>query len=131
MQRLTRQRQIILDLLRAAKTHPTADWIYDQAKKKISSLSIATVYRNLKILARKGQINELPFGDTFDRYDADTSSHPHFVCTACGEVIDMHCRAPWSPPAEAAQKGLEIERELRVFYGKCLNCRSKGEKNET
>ena len=48
--RETRQRKAILNILREADSHPTADWIYDEVRKIIPDISKGTVYRNLKIL---------------------------------------------------------------------------------
>tara|TARA_B100001287_G_scaffold176969_1_gene149216 strand:- start:428 stop:595 length:168 start_codon:yes stop_codon:yes gene_type:complete len=48
--RYSYQREVVKEIICSTKSHPTADWIYSQAKKKISNISLGTVYRNLKTL---------------------------------------------------------------------------------
>lgn len=60
--RTSRQRQRILEILKRAKSHPTADWVYKKLKKEIPELSLGTVYRNLNVLIEQGHIEKIPFG---------------------------------------------------------------------
>ena len=53
--RMTKQRKLILEVLRNTNTHPTADWIYEQVKKEIPNISLGTVYRNLRLLSEMGK----------------------------------------------------------------------------
>ena len=73
--RKSKQRQKILGLLKATKSHPTASWIYEKLKHEFPSLSLGNVYRNLSILVEQGCIQELKFGSTFDRYDGNVNPH--------------------------------------------------------
>ena len=58
-QRYSKQREAVYNLLSATDTHPTADWIYAEAKKVIPDISIATVYRNLRELVRNGMAKSI------------------------------------------------------------------------
>ncbi len=87
--RKSRQRERILEVLKETDSHPTADWVYKRLKEEIPGLSLGTVYRNLSVLMEQGQIKKLPFGSTFDRYDAKTDPHYHFVCEKCSKVEDI------------------------------------------
>ena len=69
--RMTEQRKLILNILRSTKSHPTADWIYQEARKEIPNISLGTVYRNLKILVQAGEILEMDFGSGYSRYDSN------------------------------------------------------------
>ncbi|WP_456400448.1 Fur family transcriptional regulator [Persephonella sp.] len=86
--RNTYQRKIILDILRDTDIHPTADWIYEQARKKIPNISLGTVYRNLKILKENGQIIEINDGKQ-SRFDGRIDEHYHFKCVSCDRIIDV------------------------------------------
>ena len=87
--RNTKQRTRILEILRMTDSHPTASWVYDQLKPEFPSLSLGTVYRNLAILEEQGLLKKLHSGSTFDRYDAITQPHAHFVCKECGQLFDI------------------------------------------
>ncbi|HHT62823.1 MAG TPA: transcriptional repressor, partial [Clostridia bacterium] len=62
---MTKQRKTILEILRNTTCHPTADWIYEQARKVIPEISLGTIYRNLQILTQEEEIQELKYGSTF------------------------------------------------------------------
>jgi len=121
--RFSRQREEILKTLKATKSHPTADWIYLQAKKKIPKLSLGTVYRNLNNLHLKGAIRKLQLGTPFDRFDADTSPHQHFICKKCGKIYDLFMDLETDLKALAErEKKFRIEKVEVEFHGICLNC---------
>ena len=86
--RYSKQRETILNVIRSTDAHPTADWIYQETRKQIPSISLGTVYRNLHQLTEAGQILKLK-DDTQDRYDGNTRHHDHFRCTVCGKWLDV------------------------------------------
>lgn len=87
--RYSYQREEIYNYLCSTKLHPTAEEIYLSLKNKIHNLSLATVYRNLKVLEEIGKVKRVNCGLTSERYDADCSEHIHFVCKRCGSVEDL------------------------------------------
>ena len=121
--RMTKQRRVILETLRRTKSHPTADWIYKEAKKELPDLSLGTVYRNLNKLKEEGEILELSFGSTFSRYDGNPENHYHFLCLQCDRMYDVDL-----PLQDNLEKLVEKELGCRVtshrmeFYGKCGEC---------
>ncbi|MBE3555249.1 MAG: transcriptional repressor, partial [Thermicanus sp.] len=70
--RMTPQRYAILAYLLETKRHPTADEIYKALESRFPSMSVATVYNNLKLFKEAGLVRELTFGDHSSRFDADT-----------------------------------------------------------
>ena len=91
--RLTRQRKLILDVIRQANNHPGADEIYALVRKALPNISLGTIYRNLEVLSESGEIQKLELGGTVKRYDWDPNKHYHIRCTRCGRVDD----APIAP----------------------------------
>jgi len=87
--RVTRQRALIYSIVASTETHPTADWIYAQARERMPRLSLGTVYRNLQRLAAEGRIRAIDAWGKTTRWDADLSAHYHFLCTACGAIRDV------------------------------------------
>ena len=122
----SRQREKIFLVLRRTKSHPTAEWIYDQVREHIPRISLGTVYRNLHILKEQGKIRELDFGEGLRRYDAMVEHHYHFICEQCGVVKDLDL-----PPQEDLHDrakpavGGHIRAHRLDFYGVCEECLSK------
>jgi Fur family transcriptional regulator, peroxide stress response regulator len=91
--RRSRQRDIILRIVRETDSHPTAEWVYERARRKIPNLSLGTVYRNLNLLVEENAIQRVMTGDGLVRYDSRLGDHAHFICTETGEVTDMDAPA--------------------------------------
>ncbi|HPO15736.1 MAG TPA: transcriptional repressor [Candidatus Hydrogenedentes bacterium] len=89
MQRMTRQRRIILETLQGLKTHPTADEVYALVRQKLPHVSLGTVYRNLDLLHRNGLALRLNHSGAQTRFDGDTSQHCHIRCVECGCIGDV------------------------------------------
>jgi len=126
IQRMTRQKKIILDVLKAVNTHPTAEWIYQEAKQQIPGLSLGTVYRNLNLLRDNGEIMELNYGSSQSHFDGNAANHYHFQCRNCGEVFDLEL--PLIKNIETKASGVDghkIEGHRLEFYGLCKTCLSR------
>lgn len=85
----SRKRQAMLDLLLNTREHPTAEMLYNLLKPDYPELSLGTVYRNLSVLAEDGMVISVGTVGGQERYDANTTPHPHFVCRKCLRVIDL------------------------------------------
>ncbi len=121
--RMTRQRKVILEELRAAHDHPTADEIYQRVRRKLPRISLGTVYRNLQTLASDGQVRTLSDGDR-TRYDGALHEHCHVRCALCGRVADV--------PAQTLATGPGASGDFRIlgykveFVGICRQCERQG-----
>lgn len=121
--RMTPSRRAILEQVRRAATHPTADEVYREVRKTLPRVSLGTVYRNLEILARHGLIRVVDDAGGRRRYDRTLEGHCHVQCRSCGRVEDLHID-PASRLEELweSEGGFEIE-ECRVsFVGVCPEC---------
>ena len=123
--RYSRQRQAIYETLKGTKSHPDAEWVYEQVRREIPDISLGTVYRNLNQLCEHGLIKRVGTVNGQERYDGDVSPHAHFVCHCCGSVLDL----PPSPPTQgyveecSKQFGFEATSyEVHVF-GLCQACK--------
>jgi Fur family transcriptional regulator, peroxide stress response regulator len=123
--RKSQQRERILQILKETDSHPTADWVYARLKEEIPGLSLGTVYRNLKVLIEQGHIQKLPFGSTFDRFDAELKPHYHLVCEKCGMVSDFEMPQN-SHLNELAQQisRFKVNRHRIDFFGICEKCQN-------
>lgn len=90
----SKQRNLILEIVKSTHTHPSAEWVYEQARMVMPSIGIATVYRNLNVLAEMGEIRRISGLDNADRFDGNTGSHYHLKCRRCGRLLDLEERRP-------------------------------------
>jgi Fur family peroxide stress response transcriptional regulator len=123
MEKKSKQRQAILEVLQGTKSHPTADWIYDEVRKVIPNISLGTVYRNLKLLSERGEIMEVNMDGSTSRYDACTDEHCHFRCGQCGRVFDV--KEPLTEKLDRKVEqltGFVVTRHQFEFHGLCTNC---------
>ena len=101
---MTKQRALILKIIRNSKEHLTADSIYELAKQEMPGIALATVYNSLIWLSEQGEIKRVVFTDHKDHYDKTQSPHIHLLCQSCGKIIDH--------PSE----GLKEEMERRIGF---------------
>ena len=88
--RHTRQRGVILDILRSDYVHLTAEEVYQRARKALPSISLGTVYRNLNFLCGQGLAREVRSGEAgCARFEAARDPHAHFHCRGCQDVRDI------------------------------------------
>ncbi len=120
----SRQRDLLLDILKNTKCHPDADWIYAKAREKIPNISLGTVYRNLSKLSSDGTILKLDVGTGSDHFDGDTSPHSHLICTGCGKIIDIFSDYTPMLKGDAQEKsGASVSECSVLFKGNCSDCR--------
>jgi Fur family ferric uptake transcriptional regulator len=122
--RQTKQREVILDVLRKTDRHPTAGEIHEMVRRRIPRVSLGTIYRNLEILASCGMIRKIDTGFSQRRFDWDKEQHYHIRCLSCGLLED----APLEPLStlEGALEGsttFEITGHQLEFQGLCPSCR--------
>jgi len=129
---MTKQRQIILDVLKNTRWHPTADEVFQRIRCQLPKISLGTVYRNLDVLLRLAMISKLMGHDGQSRYDGTVSKHYHVHCIRCGRVDD----ATEVPSLDLDEKNLNIcgykihEHKLE-FFGVCPDCRGPKESVST
>src|SRR6188768_1258758 len=91
---LTRQREVVLQVIRDAEGHLTANEVFAASKAKLPSISFATVYNSLRYLKDAGHISEIRFGNGASRFDRLTHRHDHAICTECGRLVDIEIKIP-------------------------------------
>lgn len=120
MMRYSKQRELIINIIKNRCDHPTADMIYNSAREMEPNISLGTVYRNLKLLADEGEIITLETVDKRLHYDGDLSNHSHFICEDCGKIVDLF--KPSAIPSEIGELGLKLTGQKCIYYGKCEEC---------
>jgi Fur family transcriptional regulator, peroxide stress response regulator len=121
---LTRQREVVLQVIRESFGHLTANDVFDEAKRRLPTISFATVYNSLRFLKDAGHIAEIQFGSGAARFDRITSRHDHAICTKCGTLADIEMEHPKELVSRAAKisnfKPESLEFTLRGICPECL-----------
>ena len=88
--RMTGQRRIVAQVLESSEDHPDVEELYARASRIDSGISLATVYRTVKLFEEAGLLDKLEFGDGRARYeDAERDHHDHLIDINSGEVIEF------------------------------------------
>ena len=88
--RMTGQRRIVAQVLEAAKDHPDVEELHRRAAELDGGISLATVYRTVKLFEAEGLLERIDFGDGRARYeDAERAHHDHLIDARTGRVIEF------------------------------------------
>lgn len=119
----THQRQVLYQALLEAQDHPSPEMLYERVKRDIPSISLGTVYRNIKTFLDHGLIGEVSLHHGSLRLEANNAPHHHLVCRRCRKMFDL--------PAEqvddirlrhAVADGFQVERFVVEAHGLCAGC---------
>jgi Fur family peroxide stress response transcriptional regulator len=123
---LTRQRRAVLSVVAESDEHMTAGEIFEAARRRLPSISFATVYNSLKYLKEAGLVREINFGKGSSRYDRETARHDHAVCSRCGKLVDFDLpETPQLVRAAARRSRFKPETIHLTLVGLCPDCQKK------
>ena len=120
-----RKRNAILSCLQQSESHPSAEALYQELRQEHPDISLATVYRNLALFRNQGLIRSLGTVNGAERFDGDTHSHAHFVCSGCGAVVDMPEAGVPDCSGAAREMGCRVEHAQLILTGLCRDCLSR------
>ena len=124
---LTSQRRAVLEALKEARGHPSAEDIYLIVKKKNPRVALGTVYQALSVLEEIGVVGSKHWSESPTRYDLNVEPHLDIRCARCGEVSEI-------PGVELGEleehirnnTSYEVTRTMMVIEGLCPACRERG-----
>ena len=120
--RVTPQRQCIFRLLEGNERHPTAEWVYHQARSEMPTISLKTVYQTLNDLAAMGEIQALDVGTGSARFDPNLGHHHHLVCDGCGRTQDVDVDVSTLKLGRRQRQDFSVTSAEIVFRGVCSTC---------
>ena len=130
--RLTRTRALIIKALCKSKGHFTADELYLRLSKSPYPVSRATVYRNLRLMAKQGLISAITVGKGLKRrFSKKTGAHSYLVCRMCGEVKEVHLDTEAFKKQLQEMTDYELLTSQVAIVGLCPKCKeatAQGEK---
>ena len=128
LRRFSRQRQMVLDVVKNRTKHPTADKVYEILKKDHPEISLGTVYRNLNLLAEMRAISRVETSSAKDHFDGNQHPHAHFVCRKCGGVFDLNLDiSQLLQSAKGVEGSFQVEDCKVLVQGVCEDCLKKEE----
>lgn len=121
MERNTRQRSAIRDAIAQADRPLLPQEVLDAAQRRVPSMSLGTVYRNLKTLVAEGELQPVNLPGENPRFEVmGDHHHHHFQCRLCYRVFDVHA-CPGNL-GRLAPRGFTVEDHDLTLYGRCLDC---------
>jgi Fur family peroxide stress response transcriptional regulator len=122
----THQRQVVYEAVIAAHGHHSPEQIYEAVRKRIPSISLATVYNNLRLFVERGLLREVSPHSSTLRVDGNLKPHHHLVCSRCKSVQDIEGKFfDLKRISEQIPDGFDLSHPVVEIFGLCRNCRTK------
>ena len=126
--RMTGQRRVIAQVLEDSDDHPDAEELHARASNRDPRISLATVYRTVRLFEEQGILEKLEFGDGRARYEyAERAHHDHLIDLKSGEVIEFVDEEIEELQEKIARKlGYELRGHRMELYGVPIKSGKKG-----
>lgn len=122
----THQRRTIYDVLQRMHGHPAPEEVYARVRKRIPSISLATVYKNIHLFIERGALREVSQHHGPLHLELNARPHHHLVCTVCHSITDVDEDAlEIKVDARKLPKGHSIEGHTVDILGRCAFCQKK------
>ncbi|MBL6931503.1 MAG: transcriptional repressor [Rhodospirillales bacterium] len=117
--KMTGQRRVIAQVLSQSDDHPNVDAVYNRASKIDPKISIATVYRTVRLFEEANILEKHDFGDGSARYEEATENHhDHLIDVQSGAVLEFHNDEIEALQKQVAKKyGLKLVGHKLELYG--------------
>jgi Fur family ferric uptake transcriptional regulator len=124
---VTPQRRLLLSIMREAGKHLDAKELYRRAIERDPNISLATVYRTLRLFEQQGLIDESHLGQMRCYYEMKhRGEHQHLVCRGCGQVVDFESPLIRNLVAEVQQKNNFSVTKIQLYLeGYCHKCKEE------
>lgn len=121
---MTKQRELILQILNQSDRHLTADEVFFLAKLRMPSIAMATIYNNLNAMNEAGMINRVHVDGGADCFEKNVEKHDHMLCDRCGKLSNV--RIPSLSDAITVTLGSQILSYDLTIHSICSDCKKKG-----
>jgi Fur family ferric uptake transcriptional regulator len=127
VQPVTPQRKLLFSVMQEAGKHLDAKELYRRASERDASISLATVYRNLRVFKEQGLIDERHLGKTCCYYEMKhLGEHQHLVCQGCGQVTEFESPLILKLVAEVQRKNnFSVTKVDLYLEGYCHKCKEE------
>ncbi len=104
------------------KGHINIENLYDMMLKKFSSISLATIYKNINLMLEASFIQEVKIPNKKSVYELTKETHSHIVCDTCGDIMDIDLDLDTVVSNAAQTSHYKIKKSDLVLLGTCKNC---------
>jgi len=124
---VTPQRRLLLSVIQEAGRHLDAKEVYRRASERDPNISLATVYRNLRVFEEQGLIDEMHLTQAHCYYEMKRlGEHQHLMCEACGQVIEFESSLIRKLVAEVQRKNnFSVSKVELYLEGRCHKCKDE------
>jgi Fe2+ or Zn2+ uptake regulation protein len=123
---VTHQRQVIYEVLTAVDGHPSPEEVYARVKRRIPSISLATVYKNIHLFIESGIFHQVSLHHGSMRVETNHTPHHHLVCTGCKSISDIDPELLGLSNVEhRLPDGFLLQRLSVDVLGLCENCQKQ------
>jgi len=120
----TPQRLAIADIL-YKKGHADIEFLYELMLKKFSSISLATIYKNINLMLENSFIQEVKIPNAKSVYELTKNTHSHLVCQKCGEVEDITLDLNNIIKSASKKSDFIVNKTDFILSGVCHNCKKQ------
>ncbi len=119
----THQRQVIFEAVMALQGHPSPEAVFAEVRRKIPSISLGTVYKNIRTFLASGILREVSVHHGSLRVEANHRPHHHFVCTNCKTILDLP-EEEFGPVQlrHKLPRGFQVQKFVVDVVGLCPKC---------
>jgi Fur family transcriptional regulator, peroxide stress response regulator len=126
---VTHQRQVLYEVMRTMDGHPSLEDVYSRVRRRIPSISLATVYKNIRLFLDNGILREVSLHHGSLRVEMNRRPHHHLVCIQCKAISDIdESELGLLPERTKLPGGFLVERYSVDVLGLCAVCQTDGEK---
>ena len=127
--KLTRQRELIAEVFFATGGHLKVEDLLERVREVDPHVSLATLYRTMKLLTECGLADAHHFGDrhiVYEPSDHTEEHHDHLICTMCGKIVEFYNEEIEAMQEQVAKdNGFTITHHKMELYGVCKTCSKK------
>ncbi len=120
---VTHQRQVLYEVMQGMEGHPSPEEVYARVKKKVPSISLATVYKNIHLFVESGVFRKMSLHHGSLRVEMNDEPHHHLVCSKCKEIADIgEKELGLCTKRSRLPGGFLVERYAVDVIGLCAKC---------
>ncbi|MEM7676771.1 MAG: transcriptional repressor [Myxococcota bacterium] len=123
--KFTKQRELIADVFFTSEGHLKVEELLEKVRKQDEQVSLATVYRTMKLLTDCGLAHPHRFGErqtVYESMESDDEHHDHIICNQCGRIVEfVDDRIEVLQEQIATQNGFKLTHHRMELYGLCID----------
>ena len=123
---VTHQRQVLYEAMQKMHGHPSPEDVYLRVRRRIPSISLATVYKNIHLFIESGILREVSLHHGSLRVEMNAHAHHHLICVVCKSITDIDEAAlPLAAKPKRLPGGFRAERYAVDVLGRCQACQKE------